>query len=405
MGATYEVWLLDDAGRRMYLLDKFASIAYTRSSLYLSTIQLQYTFAEWTKMVANPFFKPDWRIDVWRSPAHGYPLKREEMFVLRKPEVYDRQEDGVRMIMLRGRNGMDLLNRRYVIQDEETSYTSKTDYIDDMMKAIVREQMLYGSCLDMDGVSDNDRAFPQGEFTVQGDASLGPSITKAFAGRKVLDVLRELYDHSVSLYLADSTNRKIYYSVVPVELDGVNNTLDEPSARSGYQFQTFADRRGRDRSDGPIFSVENGNLQAPMYVESHFEEINAAYVRGKGEGTLQSTYELENLNLINASRWNRCEIIRNASMTDDSDSLTAEANAALGEGRPIVDIDCTFLNTPGSENTPRSLYGVDWDLGDIVTVDYAGKQFEAEIFNVYVSLNAFGQENVTARTEQIGGIG
>lgn len=404
VGSSYEVWLTDDAGRRMFLLDKFISMAYARSSLYLSTIQFQYNFREWADKI-QPFFRPDWRIDVWRSPAQGYPLRREEMFMLRKPEVYDRIEDGIRTIMLRGRNGMDFLRRRWIIQDEETAYTSKTDYIDDMMKAFVREQCLYGSCLDMDGVSDNDRAFPQGEFTVHGDVSLGPSVTKSCAGRNLLDVLRELYDQSVALNLEDSTNRKIYFGVVPIELDGTSTTLAEPAARTGYQFRTFADRRGSDRTDGVVFSVENGNLQAPTYIESHFDEVNAVYIRGKGEGTLQSTYELENLNLISESRWNRCEVIRNASFTEDNDTMIAEANAALGEGRPIVDIDCTFLNSPGSENTPRSLYGVDWDLGDILTVDYADKQFEVEIFNVYVSVNQFGQENITGRTEQVGGIG
>ena len=113
-GAAYELWLTDDAGRRLFFLDKPANFAYSRSAMYLSTLQLEYTFKEWVAMTGQPFFKPDWRIDVWRSPAPGYPLRREDMYMLRKPEVMTR-EDGVQMIMLRGRNGMDLPNRRFVI--------------------------------------------------------------------------------------------------------------------------------------------------------------------------------------------------------------------------------------------------------------------------------------------------
>jgi len=403
MGATYEVWLTDDSGRRITLLDKFISLSYTLSNLYLSTVQIQYPFKLWDELV-SPIFKPDWRIDVWRSPAHGYPLKREDVFMLRKPEVYDRIEDGMRMIILRGRNGNDLLNRRFVVQYEDTAYTAKTDTIDNIMKAIVREQCLFGSCVDIGGVVDNERAFPQGEFTVQEDSSLGPTTTKGFADRKVLDVLRELYDESKALNFADSTSRKIYYAVVPVELDGTATTLAEPSARTGYRFMTFADRRGEDRTNGMVFSVENGNLSSPFYVEDHYDEVNAVYIKGKGEGTLRATYELENANLISASRWNRCETVRNSSFTDDNDTMIAEANAALGEGRPIINLDCEFLNTPGSENTPRSLYGIDWGLGDIVPVLYAGEQFDSEIFNVYVAVNQYGQENITGRTEQAGGI-
>ena len=155
--ATYELWLTDDSGQRMFPLEKYVNFAYTRSSMYLSTLQIQFNFKEWTKMV-QPFFRPDWRIEIWRSAAYGYPMRLEDVYKLRKPEIYTRQEDAVQTIMLRGRNGVDLLNRRYVIQYTDTQFTTKTDYIDDMMKEIVREQMLYGSCLDYTGVVDNDRA-------------------------------------------------------------------------------------------------------------------------------------------------------------------------------------------------------------------------------------------------------
>ena len=143
--ATYELWLTDDSGQRMFPLKNYADFAYTRSVYYLSTLQIQFNFKEWAEMV-QPFFKPDWRIEVWRSPAYGYPMRLEDAYMLRKPEIYTREEDGIPIITLRGRNGMDLLNRRYVIQYSDTQYTDKTDKIDDMMKAIVREQCLYGSC-------------------------------------------------------------------------------------------------------------------------------------------------------------------------------------------------------------------------------------------------------------------
>lgn len=396
--ATYELWLTDDAGRRMFLLEKYASFAYSRSAYYLSTLQINFSFKEWNAMV-KPFFRPDWRIDVWRSPAYGYPMRREEMYMLRKPEVYERGEDGVQMIMLRGRNGIDLLNRRYVIQYADTAYTVKTDYIDDLMKAIVREQCLYGSCLDYTGVVDNDRAYPQGEFTVQDDLSLGTSTKLSFADRNVLDVVKELMELSINMNYADPTNRKIFYGVVPVELSS-SATLAEPNAKTGYEFRTFADLRGTDRTDGIEYSVENGNLKTPMYIESHFDEVNAVFVKGQGMDGARAVLEVENLSLISKSRWNRCENVRTATYEDDVSGLQGEGDIALGEGRPIFNLDSVFLNSPGSKNTPRSLYGLDWDMGDLLPVNYAGKQFNIEVINVYVSVNEEGVETITGRNAQ-----
>ena len=397
--ATYELWLTDDSGQRMFPLEKYINFAYTRSSMYQSTLQIQFNFKEWTKMV-QPFFRPDWRIEVWRSPAYGYPLLLEDVYMLRKPEVYTREEDGVQTFFLRGRNGIDLLNRRCVIQYTDTAYTTKTDYIDDLMKAIVREQMLDGSCLDYTGVSDNDRSYPQGEFSVQADLSLGPEVTLSFADRNVLDICRELMELSFNLNLSDSTNRKIYYGVVPVDLSGTTATLAEPNAKTGYEFRTFADLRGADRTDGVEFSIENGNLRTPTYIESHFDEVNAVYVKGQGLDASRATLEVENLSLIKKSRWNRCEAVRTASYEADASGLQGEADVALGEGRPIFNLDSVFLNSPGSENTPRSLYGIDWNMGDLLPVSYAGKQFEIEVVNVYVSVDDQGNENITGRNAQ-----
>jgi len=397
--ATYELWLTDDSGQRMFPLEKYINFAYTRSSMYLSTIQIQFNFKEWVEMV-NPFFRPDWRIEVWRSPAYGYPMRLEDVYMLRKPEVYTREGDAVQTFFLRGRNGMDLLNRRYVIQYTDTSYTTKEDYIDDLMKAIVREQMLYGSCLDYTGVSDNHRAFPQGEFSVQDDLSVGPNAKLSFADRNVLDIMRELMELSFNMNLTLSTNRKIFFGVVPVELTGSTATLAEPNARLGYEFRTFADLRGTDRTDGIEFSVENGNLKAPTYIESHFDEVNAVYVKGQGIDSGRATLEVENLTLINKSRWNRCENVRTATYETDASGLQGEADVALGEGRPIFNLDAVFLNSPGSKNTPRSLYGIDWDMGDLLPANYAGKQFEIEVVNVYVSVDDKGNENITGRNAQ-----
>jgi hypothetical protein len=244
--------------------------------------------------------------------------------------------------------------------------------------------MLFGSSLAVNGVLDNSRAYPQGEFTVQANASLGPLHSAVFADRTVLDVLQELRDASFQLNLTDSTlYRKIYFDVLTTE--------------SGFQFETFSDLRGTDRTTDLEFSVENSNLRGPYYVRDHNNEINAVVVKGFGRGESRIHTSIEDAERVNSSRWNRCEGFVDASQEPDETILEDIGYAALYDGVPVEDISAVFLDTPGSRHAPRSLYGVDWDLGDLLAVSYAGQRFDAEVAVVYVAIDENGIETVTGR--------
>ena len=420
--ASFEFWLTDDAGKRLQLLDNFAFASYSRVVSGLAVLQIGLPYREFEKSI-KPVFTPDRRVDVWRSPAPGYPLRREGVFLLRKPKIYTRIEDGVQIIEFFGRGPLDLLNRRFVIQQPGTTYSEKTAAIDDMMKEIVREQMLFGYAVDHNGVFDNSRAYPADEFSVQFDVARGPVVSRRFAGRNVLDILKDLKELSFQKHEDDPlNNRRIYFDVVPLELGGfdifileepgVNNPIldetgegfeDEQSITSrsdvGFQFQTFANLRGQDRTSLFEFSTENGNMTKPFYSVDHFDEVNAVIVRGQGRGESQVTAVVEDAVRIGASRWNRFEDMASASYEAEETALEEVGRGELTVGRPKEELYVTFLNTPGGLHQPRSIYGVDWDLGDLVRVTYAGIQLEAEIVIVYVSYDENGEEEITGRND------
>lgn len=75
----------------------------------------------------------------------------------------------------------------------------------------------------------------------------------------------------------------------------------------------------------------------------------------------------------------------------------ASADQILESNAKDIAFNGTFLNTPGNSQQPRSLYGLDWDLGDILPVQYAGKTFTAEVMIVYVSVNDQGIENIVGQ--------
>jgi len=347
-------------------------------------------------------------------------MRREGTFILRLPKIYTRKTDNMRMISFTGRDPNDLLARRYVVQAAGNVYTRKTDEVDDMMKAIVREQMLWGAAVDENGVIDYTRAFPRGEFSVQSNASLGPSVSAAFADRNVLDVLKELKLASFQLNQNNFLNRRIYFDVVPYDisalilyildevlgtpiLDELGDGIEDESSTQlpgvGFQFQTFADLRGLDRTQDLEFSVENNNLEEPYYTQNYLEEVNAVIVKGFGRGDSRVSVWVEDQTRINASRWNRMESFKDGSQEPDQTKLEDVGFPDLYAGIPKEELSAVFLNVPESPDTPRSLYGLDWDFGDLVRVSYAGKQFNVEIVIVYVAIDEGGRETITGRNQ------
>ena len=419
MPASYEFWLLDDSGKRIMLLRDHAFFAYSRPVKGYGTLTIGLPYRQFSERI-NPTFQPDWRVSVWRSPKTGYPLRHEATYLLRMPKIYTRETDNLDIIQFYGRDAKDLLRRRYIIQPAGYSQTRKTDYIDDMMKEIVSEQMLYGSAVDETGAQDNSRAYPQGEFTVQGDVSLGPSVTLAFADREVLDVLKELADTSRQLHESDPlTYQRIYFDVVPFDAqgrleyilaedgepildEGGYPLLDEASVETdavqGFEFVTFAGLRGQDRTASAlVFSKENNNLKEPYYTNSYMEEENSIVVKGFGRGDSRAVAIVQDTQRIGASRWNLCEGFQDASTEPDQDFLENYGYPRLYQGKNQEKISAVFLNVDESEDSPRSLYGIDWDLGDLLPVEYAGKRFDVEVDIVYVAVDENGKETITGR--------
>lgn len=419
MPARYEFWLLDDSGRRIELLQNYAYFSYSRSLLGYGTILIGLPYDAFRASVF-PVFQPDRRIEAWRSPDDGVPLRREATYLLRLPKIYTRKTDNMRMISFTGHDPTDLLSRRFVVQAAGSSPTRKTAAIDDMMKEIVREQMGWGTALDADGVLDNSRAFPSGEFTIQADLGLGPQVSAAFADRNVLDILRELKQASLQLNQNDINNRRIYFDVVsydmgsiltyisdeatgqPIRDEADDPIVDEASqldSRPGFQFQTFSDLRGQDRSQELEFSIENNNLQEPYYTQNYLDEVNAVLVKGFGRGDSRVSVWVEDTTRINSSRWNRREGYKDGSQEPDQAKLADVGYPDLYAGIPKEELSAVFLSVPAGPDTPRSLYGLDWDLGDLVRVSYAGKQFNAEVSIVYVAIDESGVETITGRNE------
>lgn len=370
--AKYEIYLTDDAGRRITLLNKFAFMSLSRTTIGYGTFHIGLPLKDFN---VAPIFLPDRRIEVWRSAGLGYTMRREGSFFLRKWNVYTRETDNMQILEFFGRSPIDILRRQSVISTTVANY-SKTNPIDNMMKTIVSENFI-----------SPQQTAPAGEFSVDGNVSLGPSISHTFYGQVVLDVLKDLRDASFTLNKTLSTNKKIYFDVVegaPLSGGGF-----------GYIFRTFAGLRGTDRTKATIFSVENGNIKDPSYYEDHLESATLADVvnlnssASNGSATSSERY---------LSRWNDIHVVRQTSETLLAYNNT-EANQILQGAVSDKSLNVSFVDSPGSDRQPRSLYGIDWDFGDLLPVRFARKDFNTEVAIVYLSLNESGEENIVGMSK------
>lgn len=377
--AKYQLWWTNDRGNRILQIVDWAFLNYTRVENGIGTANIGLPLAAYkiTDFFIEAEFKTDYRLEIWRTSQLGTKRRLENVFFMQEGVIRTRQDDGVTIIDITGHDPSGQLKRRINKFRSGTAQSRKTGAIDDVMKEIVDEQMGAAALAD-----DAGRAIPFDEniFRIQGDASLGATITKSFAFRNVLDVLKEL--HQMSQINAP----KIYFDVVPIT----------PTI---FEFQTFQNQRGGDKrfSAGKsmfLFSINRGNLEAPSYEFDSFNEKNVVYVAGKGEGADRDRVERSTTREV-SSVWGRREVFRDARTEDkdDTDALNAIGDEELGFRRPKQRFVANFLDTEDS------VYGLDWDFGNLHTVNYAGLQFDVEIKIVYVTVEDDGSERIFGRNE------
>ena len=365
---AYQVWLDDVYGNRLALLENLIDFEIVRVANAVSycRVTLPGTFDQ-------NLFGLDYMVEFWRAPVGGIN-RLETVFFVRKI-TYTEDSSGNDVIILSGPDANDLLLRRIAAYDAGTSETSKSDYADDMMKEIVSENLASDA-------TDSDRDLSGLNVTVAGDSSLGPGVEKGFAWRNILDTLIDIAG------MAKETGTRLYFDMVPVVVS---------ASEIGFDFQTFIEQRGQDRTydtDNPVmFSKEWGNLSDPELEYDYTEEYNYVYAGGQGEGADRLIEEQEDRVRIGHSVWNRREKFADARHLGTSSKVAYLAREKLQEGKPKKRFVCSLLDTP------QARYGVDWGFGDKVEVSYRDIQIQGVISALRLTLDSGGNEKIDAKLD------
>lgn len=375
MGSYYELTLADTAGNNVSRLNQFASLQYVLRENAVGALSLVTPDTSLFNSISE-----DWRIRVWRAIDGGAMYQEGSgddgaLWLVTQKQITT-GPDGLTLMSLTCADAKDILARRTVDWYAGTSYTSKSAPADNMMKAIVRENLGASGPYSGANATGRDLVTP-GYLSVQADTSAISSRSKAFAWRNVLTVLQEIAAS------ASDTSELAFFDIVELP-SGV------------LEFRTYAGQRGTNRTyyltdatvnpNALILSPDNGSLTEPSISYEWAAEYNAVRAAGEGEGSARLINIALDQSRINRSPFGRRErFIDSRNNGSSTVALFYEAVSELLNNRAKVRLS-------GKVTEALNLrYGIHYKHGDMLTAEAFGIRFSARVTSVTVTVNNAGE--------------
>lgn len=168
---------------------------------------------------------------------------------------------------------------------------------------------------------------------------------------------------------------------------------------ASFEFIFRPVRWGADKTKGNtagnvpvIFRPLANNVTEVSTNYSFLDELNAIYVLGQGPGSLQKIRTRADNTRLDYSPWNRRAVARKVSSSNNTELDTAGDGVIAGQ-RPIMRISFAV------QQTRATRYIRDWDMGDLVTVEFRGQDVDVKVVGVTVGVTSDGKETITPEME------
>ena len=360
----YEAVWYTHEGVRKGVIQAYESLEYVKTQNDVGALVINMP----RKLMAYDQFSVGDIFEVWREKGGVLEFQNDTAYFLQNWEFWA-DSKGAEYIQLTAFDANWLLDTAIVWAAAGSANAEMTDYPDDMMKAIVENELGATS-----GVTSRTK------LTCAPDLSAGGSqITKAFAYRNVLSTLQDICE------VAQEKNN------VWLGFDVVRTT---PGA---FEFRTYTGQRGQDHGrasgDPRLVGKQYGNLSQASFGTYHANERNAILVGGQGEEADRVTVTRTNATRINSSKWNRREYFKDSRDNETTAALEAEGDAALEEFRPRQILTGTLHDTPGMQ------YGIHYQFGDILSVEAFGYHVDCRVKSVRVKVDQNGGEKIDIKLE------
>jgi len=355
----YELVWYTHEGVRKGVIQAFESLEYvkTQNAIGALVINMPRGLIQYDQFSVGDIF------EVWREKGGVLELQNETAYFLQDWEFWT-DSNGAEYIRLVAFDANWLLDTAIVWAYSGSAAASKTGKPDDMLKAIVKEQLGADS-----GIASRTK------LTCAPDLSAGGSaITKAFAYRNVLTVLQEIAE------VAKETND------VWLGFDVVR------TAPGTFEFRTYTGQRGQNHGrasgDPRLVGKQYGNLSQAVFGTYHADERNVVLVAGQGEEDARTLVTRSNNKRMFASKWNRREYFKDSRDDSTTAALEADGDAALDEFRPRQVLTGTLHDTPGMQ------FGIHYQFGDVLSAEAFGYHVDCHVGSVRVRVDQDGGEQL-----------
>lgn len=356
MHAQYLVNILDHTGEKIAVLTTWNSLTIEKSINNFST----HTLSVHLDDSVVPLITKDRFIQVMRSDVHEGLNWYQEYIGFHRTPSRQITEAKNKFFTSYGRSMEDLLSRRTNAYRAPHEYTGPAD---DVMKQIVRENCGPNATL----INGRLRNANFTGFEVAANASQAASWHGGRSYRNVLDILKEIS-------LARSVDFKV---------DFIPPTSTTPI---GFRFVTAYPQLGSVKN--LLFGPEYGNVNRPQFTASATEEVTVLLVAGSGVEGARQIEIIESIARLETP-WNDIELTRDNRNETDVSGMTAVGDSELVKLGEQESFTFELLQTPAT------LYGRDYNLGDIITVRFGDIVRTFKIVGVNISINRDQGETIT----------
>ena len=354
----YELVWYTHEGVRKGVIQAFNSLEYvkTQNAIGSLVVNLPRGLMQYDQFAVGDIF------EVWREKNGTLELQNETAYFLQDWEFWT-DSRGAEFISLVAFDAVWLLDTAIVWAYAGAAESDITDYPDDLMKTIVKQQL---------GV---DASVERRKLSVAPNLSAGGSqTTKAFAYRNVLTTIQEICE------VAQEKNS------VWLGFDVVR------TAPGAFEFRTYTGQRGQNHGrasgDPRLVGRQYGNLSEASFGTYHADERNVVLVAGQGEDAARTWVTRTNDARMSASKWNRREYFKDSRDDSTTAALEADGDAALDEFRPRQVLTGKLHDTPGMQ------YGIHYQFGDVLSTEAFGYFVDCRVGSVKIKVDQYGGEQL-----------
>lgn len=308
----------------------------------------------------SSWFNPanvDYRLTVWRSINNQQALlEGATEFLTMAWKITD---DKITVTAL---SLQSILSRRIVAYHAGLANfsTFKNVFAGNLIKILVRTNLTSGFTAVRDGV---DTYVPIDNLTVVGNANDGVVLSYGCSRNNVLQAITAV---------SQASTQAGTWLIGQVTSNGTNWTFD-----------TYPQFFGQDRRGQSVLSLSNRNIEQVELTYDRTQEYTTVIAAGAGSEKARfigTGFSAE----VTASPYNRKEVFYSNPQLKKQSEVDTAANNLLRAYRATFAFAATLIQTP------QFMRGVDYNVGDILTVEFNNAQYITRLDMVDVTINASG---------------